>query len=424
TRRLSTLLVGALGISLSCGGSPSGERAAGKDQKPLDVWIMEPGSEELRAFFDEARSSFVKEHPGVEVEVQFVPWASAHDQFATAIGGDQVPDLAEMGSTWTAEFASVGTLAEVPSNAPESVSGLVQSATVDSKVYGLPWYAGARALIYRKDVLDKLGLKPPTTWDELVKVGRAVQAGTDMHAFGVAGKANHFFLPLVWQKGGSLAELENGQWRSRIGDPKAAEAVQFYADLYAKEHFAPEGALTWNSRDVQSAFEAGDLAMMVGGGWDLKAILAGAPDLVGKVGTVLLPEGPAGNRDSFAGGSHLVVFESSARKELARSFASHLLDPARLTTFADRLGFLPATLAGLEHAASSGGADDPNTALFATFVSQLRDHSRAYPATKDWGRFEGDGIFANAVQQVMAGKRSAAEAMREVAADMNTAFEG
>lgn len=390
---------------------------------------MEPGSDELRAYFDETRASFEKEHPGARVEVQFVPWANAHDQFATALGGNQVPDLAEMGSTWTAEFASVGTLAEVPPGAPEGVAGLVESATVDGKVYGLPWYAGARALIYRQDVLDRLGLTPPSTWDELVRVGRAVQARTELHAFGVAGTANHFFLPLVWQNGGALANLEGGRWRSRMGDPEAAEAVQFYADLYAKERFAPEGALSWNSRDVRSAFEAGDLAMMVGGGWDLRAILDGAPELAGKVGTALLPAGPAGNRDSFAGGSHLVVFESSPRKDLARSFASHLLDPARLTVFADRLGFLPATLAGLERAATSPATPgDPTSpgpaALFATFVSQLRDHARAYPPTKDWGRFEGDGIFANAVQQVMAGKLSAADALREVAAEMDAAFAG
>ena len=41
----------------------------------------------------------------------------------------------------------------------EYVSSLVDAATLDGKVYGKPWYAGARALIYRKDILEKAGVE-------------------------------------------------------------------------------------------------------------------------------------------------------------------------------------------------------------------------------------------------------------------------
>ena len=43
-------------------------------------------------------------------------------------------------------------------------------STVDGKVWGKPWYAGSRALIYRKDVLEKAGVKPETIRD--LKAGR------------------------------------------------------------------------------------------------------------------------------------------------------------------------------------------------------------------------------------------------------------
>src|SRR5207248_10248081 len=162
-RRVAALILAVLAVGLlpGCGAlTPSG--AARSARAPLQVWIMEPGAPELRAFFASATAEFEAAHRGDRVEVQFVPWASAHDQFVTAIGGGQVRDVAEMGSTWTPEFADIGAL-ESAEITGRYVPSLVEGATVDGKVYGVPWYAGARALIYRADVLTSLGLPVPAT---------------------------------------------------------------------------------------------------------------------------------------------------------------------------------------------------------------------------------------------------------------------
>ena len=271
--RRALLLALAVALLPGCGAlTPSAGGSSAKG--PLQVWIMEPGNPELRAFFTSASTEFEAAHPGDRVAVQFVPWASAHDQFVTAIGGGQMPDVAEMGSTWTPEFGDIGALEPAGIGGPGSAGGgdgryvasLVEGATVDGTVYGVPWYAGARALIYRTDVLASLGLTVPTTWDELLTVGRAIRDRTGMAAFGVAGNAPHYVLPMVWQNGGEIAYRKGGVWRSGMDSPEAVAAVQFYADLYRTERFAPAGALSWNARDVRKAFEAGDLAMMIGGG--------------------------------------------------------------------------------------------------------------------------------------------------------------
>jgi N,N'-diacetylchitobiose transport system substrate-binding protein len=194
-------------------------------------------------------------------------------------------------------------------------------------------------------------------------------------------------------------------------------AVQFYADLYRTEHFAPAGALSWNARDVRKAFEAGDLAMMIGGAWDLRALLSAHPELAGKVGTALLPAGPGGDRDTFAGGSHLVVFNGTKKAALARAYIDFLLDPARVEAFTTRIGFLP----GRRDAIAGATPPDP---LYRPFTAQLEDHSRTYPPTREWGSFEADGLFTSAVQQVMAGRKTAAQAMAGVARTMDSAFSG
>jgi N,N'-diacetylchitobiose transport system substrate-binding protein len=420
-RRMSALALVLALVGGACGGGGRSKESArsatpARTTGTINAWIMEPGSPDLKAFITQATSEFEQAHAGTKVAVQFVPWASAHDQFVTAVGGGQVPDVAEMGSTWTPEFGDLGALAPVQGRLDGYVGSLVEGATVGGRAYGLPWYAGVRALIYRRDVLTELGLSVPQTWDELLAVGRAVRDKRKMSAFGVAGNANHYFLPMVWQNGGEIATEKDGRWVSGMDSPKAVQAVQFYADLYAKEHFAPTGALSWNARDVRAAFEAGDLAMMIGGGWDLRAILGAHPELAGKVGTALLPAGPSGSRDTFAGGSHLVVFEGTKHQELARRYTDFLLDPARVATFSDKIGFLPAELSAIRKAPTASDA------LYRPFAQQLEEHARTYPPVRQWGSFEADGLFTNAVQRVMKGERPAKTAMADVAAAMNKAF--
>jgi raffinose/stachyose/melibiose transport system substrate-binding protein len=174
----------------------------------------------------------------------------------------------------------------------------------------------------------------------------------------------------------------------------------------------------WNSIDVRDAFANGDSAMMIGGGWDLAAILSTNPDLEGEVGTALAPAGPGGNRDAFAGGSHLVTFAESENPELGAQFIEFMLQPEQVTAFTEAIGFLPGTVSGVE--ASSASGDE----LYGTFAEQLVEHSRSYPPTAAWGQIEGDLVFTNATQEMLQGSLTPEEAAAQVDQQMQEAFDG
>ncbi len=171
------LAAGALVCALAvagCGGDDEDKGSAakaggeGEISGSITTWIMDPGSPKLQEVFNAYAKDFEAKHAGSEVKIEFVPWAQAHDKFTTAIAGGKVPDVAEMGTTWTPEFADQGAFEPVPAAAQgDYVSSLVDAATLDGEVWGKPWYAGSRALVYRKDVLKKAGVEPPKTWDEL-----------------------------------------------------------------------------------------------------------------------------------------------------------------------------------------------------------------------------------------------------------------
>ena len=152
--------------------------------------------------------------------------------------------MAEMGTTWTPEFADQGAFeAGRRSRRPgDYVSSLVDAATLDGKVCGKPWYAGARALIYRKDVLEKAGVAAAQD------VGRAAWPPRrrsrprcrGIYPIGYTGLTEHMYLPTIWQAGGR--DRHAGRRHVEVGAEHAAgrEAIQFYTDFY-KEGLTPEG---------------------------------------------------------------------------------------------------------------------------------------------------------------------------------------
>ncbi|MDT9146013.1 extracellular solute-binding protein, partial [Escherichia coli] len=67
-----------------------------------------------------------------------------------------------------------------------------EANTVDGKIVALPAFADSMFLYYRKDLLDKYGIQPPTTWDELKEASRKVMEGEknpELQGLSFQGKA-------------------------------------------------------------------------------------------------------------------------------------------------------------------------------------------------------------------------------------------
>lgn len=418
TRKLAAWASGAAALALVLAGCANNDDPGDSDDLSgeLLVWIMDPGNPEVQATLDGFGDAFEAENDGVTVTIQYIPWADAQTQLTAAIAGDDVPDLSELGNTWTAEYAEAGALAAVES--PEGVQfvdGLASAGVVDGANYGFPWYAGARALIYRTDVFEQAGVDVPQDWDQLLEVGDTIAAEVDGVApIHVAGAYQHMNQPLIWGAGGDIATKAGDSWQPGFDTPAGRQALEFFQTLWDKG-WSPEGAVTWNSRDVRDAFANGQAAMMVGGGWDLAAILGSNPELEGNVAAALMPAGPAGSRDVFAGGSHLAVFEGSDQQALAKAFAEYLLAPAQAQAFAEQIGFLPGTVEGVE--ATVGGDE-----LFGVFGEQFVDHSRAYPVAGWWGEAEGSGAIPDEFQRLMLGEVTVDEAAANIDAALQQAI--
>src|SRR5918997_1505075 len=238
---VAVLAVAALALT-GCGGG--GTAPGGGGDRTLTVWIMEGTNPDAQPFFSELSTAF-QQRTGATLDVQFVQWASAHDKFVTAIAGGTTPDVAEIGTTWVGEFGDAGALVDLTPRVQEAglsdglVDGLVEAGTLGGSLYGMPWYAGVRSIVYRTDVFAELGLQPPTTWDELVAVGQRIkEARPDLLPLPIAGDNEFIVYPFVWGAGGQIATQNGDTWTSGIDSQQARAGIQFYADLALKNGFS------------------------------------------------------------------------------------------------------------------------------------------------------------------------------------------
>ena len=417
-------LTAALALTACAGGSNDAGDDVNAEGQTLTVWIMEGTNPDSEAFFDSVGEAFTEE-TGAELDVEFVQWADAHDRVVTSIAGGTTPDVAETGTTWTAEFADAGALAPIGDYVADAgldgdlVEGLVESGTYDDELYGMPWYAGVRSLVYRADIFEELGLAAPTTWDEIVAAGEAIKAAhPDMMPFAVPGDAEFPVYPWVWGAGGEVATQEGDEWVSGLDSAESQEGIGFYTGLATEHGFSSAGATTWKETDVLDNFAQGNVGMALMGSWTPAAILEKNADLEGKFAATPIPGQDGGIAPSVLGGSHLSMFETAENKDLAWKFVELMTTGEFAEQWGEQSGYFPGQASLLAETMES---DDP---LVAPFATQLIEGGGTVPVTPKFGAVQAKKTTNTAIQAILSGSKSVEQALTDAAAEMNEIMNG
>jgi N,N'-diacetylchitobiose transport system substrate-binding protein len=430
-RRLAVGLA-ALGLlAAACGNDSDGSsdfsgeatESINAEGETLTVWIMEGTNPDADPFFKQVKAAFTEE-TGAELDVQYVPWAEAHDKFTTSIAGGTTPDVAEVGTTWTPEFADAGALMDLTQQVEDAglsddlVPGLVEAGTVDGSLYGMPWYAGVRSVIYRTDIFEAAGVEIPTTWDELVSAGEKLKAhDPKLIPFPIAGDSEYGVYPFIWGNGGEIAVEEDGSWTSTIDSPESQEGIQFYTDIALEHGLSTPAATTWDEVDLSDAFGRGEVGMMISGNWTPGALVEANPDLEGKIGAFPIPGKESGTLSpSFLGGSHLSVFEGTDNADLAFAFVRLMSTGEFAKLWGNQSGFFPGTVSLLEEVQAE---NDP---LVAPFAEQIAEAGASVPVTPLYGQIQGKKTVSAMLQSILSGDATVEEATATAAEEMNQIF--
>jgi N,N'-diacetylchitobiose transport system substrate-binding protein len=380
----------------------------------LTVWLMD-GSQPP-AVVTAINNEFKAKYPNVTVKVELQKWEGIQEKTTAALASDAPPDVLEIGNTLTSKFAASGGLADLTGQkatlgGDNWLKGLEESGTFEGKLYGVPYYAGDRGVIYRKDMFAKAGVKPPTTRDELVEVGEKLMAANKgvkgFSALYFPGKYWYAALPFIWDEGGDLAVKEGDTWKGALDSPQSQAALTWLKGALDKLSTAPKDADETQDADV---FKAGKAAMIIDPGWMVGVILdpkTGKPELKDKIGVFAIPGKTAGqSAPVFLGGSTLSVSERSKEKTLATEWLG-LLAGVKYQTQMAEAGFIPnnSTLLDVQK-------DDPiQSVLFAA-----AKNSRFTPATPNWANVEGSTILQDMLVSIFSGRKSVADATKEASA--------
>ncbi|MEN3279982.1 MAG: multiple sugar transport system substrate-binding protein [Solirubrobacteraceae bacterium] len=431
-------------VVAACGGNdnnkssstskPAADANALKKGTTVNFWIM-PNGPQPQADMEKTVAPF-EQQTGIKVNVEVVGWDVQLDRIKNAAVSGQGPDVTQAGTTQVPFFAALGGFEDLSSRVNQIggksayAPGVWQTTQLQgqSGTYAVPWFTEARAIYYRKDVLDKAGIDPATAFTDVNALQKTLQTihdkvptigGKPISPFGMPGKKAfdlvHHVMPFVWDNGG--AELSNDASKSTINSTQAEQGVDFVAQLVKKGLF-DKSMLERDGTQVENQFKGGRLAVWIGGPWVLSTIARTedknwVPAARKNVGVAAMPTGPAGKAFTFVGGSNLMMYKSSKNKNEAWALIKYLSGDGVQKSYADLLSFFPARLAPQEQV---GNSDDNHKAFYSAIKQ-----GRTYAPIAQWGQIENayKGRFGNILDSAAGQGKPFSEG--EVKSELNAA---
>jgi multiple sugar transport system substrate-binding protein len=358
-------------------------------------------------------AGFEREHPGVRVKVEQLPWTAAHEKLLTAFAGDATPDLAQVGNTWLPEMQALGALeplepwiGRTPTLQPaDYFDGIwATNAPRDERV-GLPWYVDTRLLFVRQDLLRRVGIpRMPQSWDEWRDaLARLRETGV---ATPLLLPTNEFepLLALALQQPAEVLR-DGGRW-GNFSSPDFRRALGFYVERFERGD-AP--GLTNNQvANVWQEFGRGTFAFYISGPWNIGEFKRRLPAELGDAWTTAELPGPDGLGASIAGGASLAMFKRSRHKPEAWALISYLSRPDVQQQFYRLTGNLPPRRSTWAMPLEGGAtlAEDRHAAAFRRQLERVRPT----PAVPEWERIANEMQLAAA--RVVGGRESIDTAVR------------
>jgi len=313
---------------LSCG--KKGARSANK----LVIW--ESYNDEEHAVFMQIVEKFKAQNPGVEIEVQRIPFDGMEQKVLTALAANNAPDIARVDYAFVAKLADKNGILPIEEDEIADIKDHILKAALYSnyykgKFYGLPDQTTCIALFYNKEIFKKKGIKnPPKTWEEFIEIGKKITDGK-VYAFGMHNSLWWTF-PFFFSFGAKF--LSDDGKTCLLDSPEAIAGFTLKVDLYRK-YKIEGGAWQAGAINPDAGFRNYKYAMIFSGPWAIKSL----EEAKIPFGVALIPQGPKGSATTV-GGTNMVIFHKET-KPLALKFMKFLLSPEIQSLWANELGQIP-----------------------------------------------------------------------------------
>jgi N,N'-diacetylchitobiose transport system substrate-binding protein len=384
-------------IAAACGGGGTSNNSS-NETGTLTVWLMNGSAPQ--SVIDEVNTDFKAKYPNVTVKVEIQQWGDIGTKLDTALPGNTPPDVVELGNTLVAKYAAAGALEDITGkktgfdNSSSWLQSLTDSCTQGGKLYCVPYYAGSRAIIYRKDYFAAAGVTPPTSMDDLLTAGQklmdAHKSDANFSALYFPGKYWYAALPFVWDFGGDIATQSGGKWSGALDSSNAQQGLTTLNNLVSKLSRADKNG---DEAKQDAAFAQGHIAMIIANGWEVGVITdpkAGNPALKDQLGAFPIPSHNSGQTAPvFLGGSDLGVAARSKHQAWANAWIATLTGNKHMAEMATVGGVIPNTTTML----------NLGSGINTTFYNAAKN-SKFVPNSQNWANVENANVLPDMLVKI------------------------
>ncbi|MBK5195237.1 MAG: sugar ABC transporter substrate-binding protein [Proteiniphilum sp.] len=375
--------------------------------------ILEKGTQ---GYFEELKSDFEQENPGIEIEYQGYPYGGLKTQALIMANAGEAPDIIQSARSWYPSFVIGGYVTDMSKLMGDAYMDdifpeILADMEYDGGIYGIPWKVCPFVMFYNKELFRQAGLnpeQPPRTYEEALEYATEISKLRDSDGNKVFGLgqttgavpvSGGSVLSMMFSFGGGLTD-ENGN--VDIDNANNIAAFSFLAELDEKG-FNPEGALL---KDLRNLFAIGRLGMYFDQMWGMTGVYAINPDIRPDVG-MSNPLGGNGKAPGSTLEAHLLlVSEDSRHKEAAAKFIEFATSPEQISKYYQITPFLLPRESQVEVAENY--SDNP-------FIVPVLDYAETINEVKKDGDMENVFIeLTNTAQEVTVGGVDPAKAVRDL----------
>lgn len=299
---------------------------------------------------------YAQAHPGIAVTIETGGATSElQQQYLTTLltSEDSSLDVILTDIVRPAQYAAAGWAEPLDAYLPDKAALLgsflpayARAGEVEGSLFALPAFADAMFLYYRKDLLDKYGLAPPASWNELVEGAHKVMKGENNPALQglsfqgrpIEGTVCTFLVP-YWQAGAALTDASG---KLTLDRSAAERSLGLWQDLIDDE-VTGRNMAEIGTDDTRRDFQAGNVLFAVNWAYAWNHFQADGDSAVrGKVGVARLPVLRDGRDATCIGGWQWVVSAFSAHKAEAADLVRFLAGPQGAKHLALNASNLPA----------------------------------------------------------------------------------
>lgn len=341
-RNILQISAAAAGSSLAPWAFAQGMGAlkSGKPYAGTEINLLTVVAPQFKAH--EAKLAEFEALTGIKVKYQYVPFASTREKLTSELVGQSAQyDVLSAMDVWGPSLYNLfhpmnEMLAEkkidVNARYPYAHMRAARDGNGSGKnVLGLPIRGHVQLMFYRKDVFEKLGLKVPSTWGEMVEVSKVIQEKTDMSGvamyYGKTGGQNlMIWFNYLWGMGGDLLDAKG---QPAFNNPAGIAATQAYMDVLLKHKVSSAASASFNETDAVNSMAQGKSAMVPVWWWRYASLLDAKTSTLkeNQVGFAPLPSMPGKDNTTYTNTWFYGINKNSKKKEAAMEFLTWLSNP-------------------------------------------------------------------------------------------------